>query len=273
MASLLSDKISTRGFLFDSNAFEDHDEYWHDGNLNNPEDVIFQIRDSLKRNSRLVRNFIYHDFIAIEPLRGVPDEEAQGDSSELPSTSALAKMNKALGKLTNNRYLFQFENEVGVRSSSNIRTVVDTFTGVTLPYGDVGTGLSQLLPILNDLATRSSGLTYVEQPELHLHPRAQGALMDVILDSWLEEENQENDRQFILETHSESMLLRLQKRIRSGDIKSEDVAIVFVDSVSPADSPDRRGYNSISELSLDDAGDVLDPFPISFAAMRLEDLL
>lgn len=273
MASLLSDKISTKGFLLDSDAFEDEDEYWRDGDLSDPEDAIFQIRRALKRNSHSVRKFLNQNFRTIEPWRGVPAEEAQGDSSELPGAVALSKMNEALGRITNNRYLFQFENEVGVRSSRNIRTVLDTFTGVTLPYGDVGTGLSQLLPILHDLATESSGLTYIEQPELHLHPRAQGALMDVILDSWLEEQNQEGERQFILETHSESMLLRLQKRIRKGDIRSEDVAVVFVDSVSPADSPDGRGYNNISELALDNLGDVLDPFPVSFVSMRLEDLL
>lgn len=272
ISSLLTEYIGTVNFLLTSEFFEG-DDYWRDGDLDNPEDVVFEIRKSLKRNSELIKQFICHDFRTIGSWRGVPDEEAQGDSSELPDESALSKMNLALGKITNARYVFQFENTVGVRSSRNTRTVLDTFTGVTLPFGDVGTGLSQLLPILSDLATKSSGLTYIEQPELHLHPRAQGALMDVILDSWLEEENQENDRQFILETHSESMLLRLQKRIRSGDIKSEDVAIVFVDSVSPADSPDGRGYNNISEMSLDDAGDVLDPFPVSFAAMRLEDLL
>lgn len=272
---LLSEEVSqnmyTRGFLLDWG--EDDSDPWDLYIDDSRDGTIWKFQRALSSNSDLARSFICEKFRVIEPWRGVPAEEAQGDISELPSSSAVAKMNDALGRITNNRYLFQFENEVGVRSSRNIRTVLDTFTGVTLPYGDVGTGLSQLLPILYDLATESSGLTYIEQPELHLHPRAQGALMDVILDSWLEEENQEGERQFILETHSESMLLRLQKRIRNGDIRSEDVAVVFVDSVSPAESPDGRGYNNISELALDNLGDVLDPFPVSFVSMRLEDLL
>ncbi len=272
---LLSEEVSkdmyTKGFLLEWE--EDDSELWDRYVDDSKDGTIWKIQRALSSNSEIARSFICEKFRVIEPWRGVPAEEAQGDLSELPNSSAIAKMNEALGRITNNRYLFQFENEVGVRSSRNIRTVVDTFTGVTLPYGDVGTGLSQLLPILHDLATESSGLTYIEQPELHLHPRAQGALMDVILDSWLEEENQEGERQFILETHSESMLLRLQKRIRNGDIRSEDVAVVFVDSVSPAESPDGRGYNNISELALDNLGDVLDPFPVSFVSMRLEDLL
>ena len=272
---ILSEEVSkymyTKGFLLGWD--EDEEDHWDNYIDGSKEGTIWKIQRALNSNSEKARSFICEKFRVIEPWRGVPAEEAQGDVSELPSASAVAKMNDALGRITNNRYLFQFQNEVGVRSSRNIRTVIDTFTGVTLPYGDVGTGLSQLLPILYDLATESSGLTYIEQPELHLHPRAQGALMDVILDSWLEEESQEGERQFILETHSESMLLRLQKRIRNGDIRSEDVAVVFVDSVSPAESPDGRGYNNISELALDNLGDVLDPFPVSFVSMRLEDLL
>jgi predicted ATPase len=79
-------------------------------------------------------------------------------------------------------------------------------------------------------------------------------------------------RQFILETHSESMLLRLQKRIRNGDISGDDVAVLFMESVSPEDSDDGQGFNKVTELKIDHLGDVIDPFPVSFVDLRIRDL-
>lgn len=73
---------------------------------------------------------------------------------------------------------------------------------------DVGYGASQALPIvLQSLFAPSHSLVIIEQPEVHLHPNAQVALTDLFI-----KQIQDNQR-FLIETHSEHLLLRIQRRI------------------------------------------------------------
>lgn len=283
LAELLKSRLHTTGFLFSSTSPglksfypEDHWEDWEDdygGRLPGKEAVAGALARSLESNSWNLRKILGENLRIIGPWRGIPEFEQPGDANALPSPAVQAKMNELLAALTDSRYQFEFKNTVGPRSSKNRSTVLDTFTNVSLPFDEVGTGLSQLLPILLDLAKETEGLTYIEEPELHLHPKAQSDLMDVIVDSFVHSVAEDGDaRQFILETHSESMLLRLQKRIRNGDISGDDVAVLFMESVSPEDSDDGQGFNKVTELKIDHLGDVIDPFPVSFVDLRIRDL-
>ncbi|MDQ7026928.1 MAG: DUF3696 domain-containing protein [Anaerolineae bacterium] len=78
---------------------------------------------------------------------------------------------------------------------------------------DVGFGISQVLPVITLLyfAPRHS-IVLLEQPELHLHPRAQAHLADLMLHV-----AQERKLQLIVESHSEHLLRRLQRRIAEED--------------------------------------------------------
>lgn len=186
----------------------------------------------------------------------------------------------ALSKLTQGRYSLDTRTVEIEGSGVNVQLnqLIDTYNGARLTFQEVGTGISQVYPVIE--AIYNGRLVYVEQPELHLHPRMQGQLMDLIIDRWIEKP----DSQFILETHSESMLLRLQKRIRNDEKFSADlVSIIYVESVEEFDdespsldvqlSNTKNRWNVIREISLDNYGDVIDPFPESFASLRLEDLL
>ncbi len=88
---------------------------------------------------------------------------------------------------------------------------------VLLP--DVGFGVSQVLPVLVACyyAPKDS-IIVMEQPEIHLHPSAQAALADVMIDV-INSKEDEKDRniQLIIETHSEHFLRRLQRRIAEDD--------------------------------------------------------
>lgn len=183
----------------------------------------------------------------------------------------------ALERLTNKRYTLDTR-FVEIPDSGimvRLNQVIDKFSGAKLTFKEVGVGISQVVPVLE--ALYKGGLVYIEQPELHLHPRMQGDLMDLIVDQWVGTK----ESQIVLETHSESMLLRLQRRIRNGDISAQEVKVIFVEPVAQdLESPQslaEPSQNSISNqmcnLELDNLGDVIDPFPISFAALRLEDLL
>lgn len=101
---------------------------------------------------------------------------------------------------------------------------------IDVNLADTGTGVAQVLPIFVQRAQDildppdKPVLEIVEQPELHLHPAAHGGLADLYLGAI-----QRGDVRFLIETHSETMLLRLRRRIAEGKAEPESVAIYFVE--------------------------------------------
>lgn len=119
---------------------------------------------------------------------------------------------------------------------------------VDLP--DVGFGISQVLPVLVQCfyAPRGS-IILMEQPEIHLHPKAQSVLADVLIDVIRSKENGEDRNiQLIIETHSEHFLRRLQRRIAENDIKKEKVSAYFSDY--------SKGKPILTPLLIDDYGNI-----------------
>lgn len=100
---------------------------------------------------------------------------------------------------------------------------------VDLP--DVGFGISQVLPVLVQCFYAPAGsIILMEQPEIHLHPSAQSALADVMIDVINSRENgADRDIQLVIETHSEHFLRRLQRRIAEGAVPQEKVSAYFAD--------------------------------------------
>lgn len=88
---------------------------------------------------------------------------------------------------------------------------------------DVGFGVSQVLPVVTLLQYVPEHSTVIlEQPEIHLHPLAQANLADVIINAATH-----RHIQIILESHSEHLLLRLQRRVSEEAISAEDVKLYF----------------------------------------------
>ena len=78
---------------------------------------------------------------------------------------------------------------------------------------DVGVGISQIIPVLEAIFSHSR--VFVQQPELHLHPKLQAQLADVFVE--ITSKNIDGyilHPCFIIESHSEHFLLRLLRRIR-----------------------------------------------------------
>ncbi len=109
---------------------------------------------------------------------------------------------------------------------------------------DVGFGVSQILPVLVLCYYAPRGSTIIiEQPELHMHPRVQTELADIFI-----EVAQQRDVQIILESHSEHLLQRLQRRIAEEKLAREDVALYFCSQ--------SRGESVAEELKLDPYGNI-----------------
>ena len=148
------------------------------------------------------------------------------------------------------------EYEVGVRTKGS-RDWVD------LP--DVGFGISQVLPVLVQcFYAPPDSIVFMEQPEIHLHPRAQSALADVMIDVINSREHGRNrDIQLIIETHSEHFLRRLQRRIAEKTGLQEKVSAYFANvSKAPA---------TLEALKLDEFGNVLN-WPEHFFGDEMGDI-
>jgi len=88
---------------------------------------------------------------------------------------------------------------------------------------DVGFGVSQILPVLVLCFYVPEGSTIIlEQPEIHLHPSVQAGLADVLIDAW-----QKRSVQIILESHSEHLLRRLQRRVAEEEVTTNDIGLYF----------------------------------------------
>lgn len=122
-----------------------------------------------------------------------------------------------------------------------------TLGGVESSLVDLGFGVSQVLPVITMLLSASEGsIILLEQPELHLHPNAQAALADLML-----EVAEKRNLQLIVESHSEHILRRLQRRIAEADsefARPENINMYFCE---PA-----KGGSTISEVELDRFGQI-----------------
>lgn len=91
---------------------------------------------------------------------------------------------------------------------------------------DVGFGVSQILPVLVLCLFVPEGSTVLlEQPEIHLHPSVQSGLADIMIDTW-----KRRRVQIVVESHSEHLLLRLQRRIAEEKVTTDDVGLYFCES-------------------------------------------
>jgi hypothetical protein len=96
----------------------------------------------------------------------------------------------------------------GLRSRCRLE-LVDSRTGLRAQPRDVGIGISQVLPVVVAALQPSAGLVAIEQPELHIHPAVQVGLGDLFARAATD-----NGSVFLIETHSEHLILRLLRRIR-----------------------------------------------------------
>lgn len=143
----------------------------------------------------------------------------------------------------------------------NELVLMDMRSKTSVTHRDVGIGISQVLPVLVMAYASEGKLLAMEQPEIHLHPGLQAELGDVFIESALGK----RQNTFILETHSEHLILRLMRRMRETyqgketglpPITPNDISVLYVE-------PD--GARSIArEMPLNELGELVKSWPGGF---------
>lgn len=114
--------------------------------------------------------------------------------------------------------------EVKTIGSGNYNILVHR-DGVPANLSDVGTGISQVLPVLVLAYFAPENSTIIlEEPEIHLHPLAQSLLAELFVEVSLQRKVQ-----FIVETHSEHLFRRMQTLVATNKVKPEQCALYFVE--------------------------------------------
>jgi len=151
---------------------------------------------------------------------------------------------RLLGKV--NHWMSEFGLAADVRLNrvgGNNYSVVfeDPNTHLQVNLADVGFGASQVLPIvIEGFYARDRAMLLIEQPEIHLHPRAQAVLGDLLIDV----ATFEGGKTVLVETHSEHVLSRIRRRIAERRIDRETIAIYYCEPSPDGTKLREIGVNS-----------------------------
>ena len=220
-------------------------------------------------------NSLYH----LGPLRAEPERIylASGETPESVGTRgerAIAAMLVGGAKSELSKSLLaevkRWMSAFGIASDVNLRELgqgyyvvelTDPRTQTAMTLTNTGFGTSQVLPIIvQGYYAPEDSLILLEQPEIHLHPRAQGALGDLLIDI------SKRGKKLIVETHSEHLIGRIQTGVAEETISRDDVAIYYFDPV--------EGGVQVRELKLDEMGHLApDGIPEDFFAEGYEESL
>ncbi|WP_180172585.1 AAA family ATPase [Acinetobacter sp. YH12023] len=218
------------------------------------------LKNLLSRTEKMIREEIYKEELStlkklkkyLEAHLEYPDRDLEGHKFEAKSLMLdLGLIKSESRRIDNLSYtIWDYKNDISV-----------------LP-NEIGTGVSQLMPLIVAAITQKGGLVACEQPELHLHPRVQVAIGDLL------SQNTEHVN-YLIETHSEHLILRLRKRIRQNTDNEVPVGLkafshnkVIINYLEPS-----KDGVKVRRIRMDEDGEFRDPWPNGFFHERLDEAL
>ena len=206
-----------------------------------------QFFEHLDRNFSLVEGLVAEFFLDVEissfaPIRSSPQrtynalkEEMSPDGNEIPNLLMnLARTDSKNWHATKERIL-EFGKFSGLFTNLNVgylgKSAGDSVQleievrGSNANLIDVGYGVSQILPTLVRIIHSKRRTAFLmQQPEVHLHPKAQAELVSLLCQLAIHE-----DKTFVVETHSDYMIDRMRIEIMNGNFNPEDVSLVYLE--------------------------------------------
>lgn len=201
-----------------------------------------------------------------DPIQGLESPEGSHIPTILASTllsepEEWTKLADALAEFGRSSGLFS---QVEVRrlgsSESDPFQIRVHIGGKTINLVDVGYGVSQIIPIVVDSLRGHRGGTFLlQQPEVHLHPRAQAEL-----GSFLGMLAKEQEKRFVVETHSDHLVdrIRMDVRDRKNGLGPDDVSLLYFDR--------SNGEGRIHQLELDARGNLVN-VPLGYRSFFLDE--
>ena len=205
---------------------------------------------------------------SISPLRSKPErtynptsEDRTSEGDHIPMLMMRLLRTKDESWDTLHEDLVEFGKQSGLFADITIRglgkQIYDSFqlrvkvrTGPQSNIMDVGYGVNQILPILVEIMHSERTTFLLQQPEVHLHPRAQAEFSTFLAKSVSKKEHS-----FLIETHSDYIIDRMRISVRDGIIGPDDVSILYFE-------PEKKGGSvKIHNIKMDEQGNLIDVPP------------
>ena len=178
-------------------------------------------------------------------LENGADARFQGETSEFGAESGLySRVSiRKLGRTGSD----PFQIEIKPAKGGKARNLID-----------VGYGVSQAIPIIADcLSAERNSTLLIQQPEVHLHPRAQAAMGSFFAQLAASERNR-----LVVETHSDFLVDRVLMDVRDEKIRAGDVMILYFEQTRTGVVP--------HPIRVDASGRIVDA-PDSYRSFFLEE--
>jgi len=199
----------------------------------------------------VVRRGLYD---AVDPQ--MIDEVQRPDDGETKKLGA--RQRQRLGRFLKELEIASEVQDVKLSPYHSAINVKDSITKIVSNLIDVGYGASQVLPVIIGCFSPSTSPLLVEQPEIHLHPRAQGTVAELLCST-------SRHRQVIIETHSEHMINRARILVAQGKIPAENVIINYISR--------KREGSFVKPITVEPNGDFGGAWPAGFFDERYQDTM
>lgn len=136
---------------------------------------------------------------------------------------------------------------------SNDNKTTNKISGINIV--NTGQGINQALPLVvrSYMEDSEPVLITIEEPETHLHPAAHGNLAERFVQSYLNN----NNKNYLIETHSQNFILRLRALVAQKILKPEDLGIYYVDFI------EEENESTLRKIEIDENGNLPnDDWPI-----------
>jgi hypothetical protein len=215
------------------------------------------LSSALRRSARHMGRSVFASApVRVQPKRVyIPSELTDSNAGEqVPLEIANQKLTSPQKWQTTRERLNIFGNRSGLFEDIDVKRLGNTDSdpfqiqiknkGPASNILDVGYGVSQALPLLYPIYSDDFDFYLLQQPEVHLHPRAQAEFGSLVCS--MSAERKRNN--YVIETHSDFVVDRIRTEVRGGRIPAQDVSILLFR---------RKGLETeILQLGVNDRGEV-----------------
>ncbi len=182
-----------------------------------------------------------------------------------PSAENLGELlaNPEIKKATNKWFeKLEIPYKVDIQKSGNYYEIIflPKQSKIKISSMHIGLGYPLILPFIVQCIIAKNKIILIEEPEVHLHPKIEADLADLIVESSLLRNNQ-----FIIETHSEDLLLRILKSIRQEKINPDHVSVNYI-------TPSEKNGSKINKITINKYGQYSTPWKDDLFADRIKEL-